>query len=322
MSARAAASRRTGQGRRGGRRTVVPRGLHAPHQGVEGLDGQSGVEPVGVQAGARATQRQRRQRRGELARHPGDGGDGHAGDGRDPLGPVLRLDQGFEAQPHGPGAIPPVLEPEGPFPHEGLVIEPLAHDDVGDAEGQGPIRARADRDPLVRLGRRDREAWVHVNDAGPPPRRALPEVGEGARLAHRRVAGLQEARPEGEHVARTLQVVGNGFVEPLGEAHELARGLAPVRRGHVVGRSVRLQEALEEVRHEAAHVARDGHEAVRLPAGADVPQALRRMARASSHQSPARSAGPLLHRWIRSGSYRACRPAAPFGQRVPRLMGW
>src|SRR5262249_26268479 len=61
--------------------------------------------------------------------------------------------------------------------------------------------------PLVRVGGREREPALHLDELAAEARPPLTEVSEPATVAHRRGVGLEQVRAEGNEIARVLEVV-------------------------------------------------------------------------------------------------------------------
>ena len=135
-----------------------------------------------------------------------------------------------------------------------LVVEPLAHEHVHPGEEEREVGPRLDRQVVLRLARRDREARVGDDDR----RAAADRVGE---LLHLRVVHvLAEVRADEDEAAGVLDVGALGRADRLPEgqleAHVARAAALGERRGGGVRRAEGLQRVLQERPAEA--VAEEG----------------------------------------------------------------
>ena len=159
----------------------------AAHQVVEGVDGLQVEEAVRVGGSRAAPQRQAWAVAREVPRQLFDvlGRDMVRDPARDLCGGELLEGVGVAVGESGGGLG---------------VSEPFGDDDVGDAEGQQPLGARVDVDPVVGVGRGHGEPGVDV-DQPPALPVALAQLAVPARVLDRRQPGVQEVGAEGEDAA-------------------------------------------------------------------------------------------------------------------------
>ena len=156
-----------------------------------------------------------------------------------------------------------------------LVVEPLAHEHVHPGEQQREVGPRLDRQVVLRLARRDREARVGDDDR----RAAADRVGE---LLHLRVVHvLAEVRADEDEAAGVLDVGALGRADRLPEGQLEAHVARAAALGEGRGGGVRRAEGLHRVLEErpAEAVAEEG-DRLRAVLGLDLQHLLGDVARA------------------------------------------